>query len=166
MIEPRLEVVAAVAANGVIGRGGQLPWHLPDDLKHFKNLTLGHACIMGRRTFDEVGKPLPGRRCIVVSKSLLAPPHPQSELARSIDEAIGMALTSAGAVYIIGGAEIFAQALPRVRVMQLTELDEPAEGDTYFPDWDRRAWRLVKEIAHGRDDRHAMSFRFCTYERV
>jgi dihydrofolate reductase len=155
-----------VAANGVIGRAGGLAWHLPDDLRHFKNLTLGHTIIMGRRTFDSIGKPLPGRRTIVVSKSLLEPPHPQVELAGSLEEAMQLGSTSAGPMFIVGGAEIYAQAIAHARVMHLTELDEPVDGDTFFPEWDRRAWRLMKEVPHGRDDRHALSFRFCTYQRL
>src|SRR3954463_15512484 len=83
-----LELVAAVAANGVIGRNGQLPWHLPDDLRFFKRLTTGHPMLMGRRTFESIKRPLPGRRTIVVSRTLAEPPHPETELARSLDEAL------------------------------------------------------------------------------
>jgi dihydrofolate reductase len=161
-----LELVAAVAANGVIGRGGQLPWHLPDDLKYFKNLTMGHPVIMGRRTFEEVKRPLPGRRNIVVSETLKAPPHLQTELAHSLDDAIKLAADSDGPVFVIGGGVLFKAAIPKADVMHLTELDESVEGDAHFPQWDRSQWKLVKEERHQRDARHATGFRFCTYRRI
>jgi len=161
-----LELVAAVAANGVIGRAGALAWHLPDDLRHFKQLTLGHAVIMGRRTFDSIGKPLPGRRSIVVSRSLLQSPHPQVELAPSLEDAMKLATDGGKPMFVIGGAEIYELAMPHARKMHLTELDDAIDGDVFFPNWDRRAWKLARQQYHGRDDRHAMSFRFCTYERL
>lgn len=162
----RLELIVAMAANRVIGRGGQLPWHLPDDLKHFKQLTLGHPIIMGRKTYESIGRPLPGRRNIVVSSTLPAPPHDNVDLARSLDDAIRIAAAAAARAFVIGGAVLYAAALPRVNVMHITELDEPVEGDTFFPQFDASAWRLSGEVRHGADERHAIPFRFCTYERV
>jgi dihydrofolate reductase len=88
---PSVEIVVAVAANGVIGRAGQLPWHLPDDLKHFKALTMGSPILMGRRTYESIGKPLPGRRSIVVSTTMASPPAPGVEIARTLDDAIRLA---------------------------------------------------------------------------
>ena len=169
MISPRrtrLELIAAVAANGVIGCGGQLPWRLPDDLKHFKELTLGHAIIMGWKTYDSIGKPLAGRRNVVISRSWDQRPPADVERASSLDEAIVRAAASPPPAFIIGGAQVYASALPRVQVMHLTELDEPVEGDVFFPDFDRARWRLTREIRHERDDRHAIPFRFCTYDRI
>jgi len=166
MKRPSLELVAAVAANGVIGRGGQLPWHLPDDLKYFKNLTMGHPVIMGRRTFEEVKRPLPGRRNIVVSETLKDPPHPQTELAHSLDDALNLTADSIGPVFVIGGGVLFKAAIPKADVMHLTELDESVEGDARFPQWDRSQWKLVKEERHQRDALHATGFRFCTYRRI
>ena len=161
-----LELIVAMAANRVIGRGGQLPWHLPDDLKHFKQLTMGHPIIMGRRTYESIGRPLPGRRNIVVSSQLPAPPHDGVELARSLDAAVALAGASDNRAFIIGGAVLYAAALPRVDVMHLTELDDPVAGDAFFPPFDRSQWRLLDETLHGRDDRHAFSFRFRTYARL
>jgi dihydrofolate reductase len=155
-----LQVIAAVAANGVIGRGGQLPWHLPDDLKYFKQLTLGHAVIMGRRTFESIGRPLPQRRSIVVSSSLSPPP--QVEVVRTLDEAIRLAKDDA---FVIGGAMLYAEAIPRADILHLTELDDTVEGDTCFPPFDRSQWRIVEETRHERDDRHAHAFTFRTYRR-
>lgn len=161
----RLELVAAVAANGVIGRNGQLAWHLPDDLRHFKQLTLGHPILMGRRTYESIGRPLPGRRTIVISTTLREPPHADVTLAGSVDEALSLTADTPGSAFVIGGAVLYAAALPRVRVMHLTELDEPIEGDVLFPPFDRTQWRRVSAVHHDRDDRHAIGFTFSRYER-
>src|SRR5256714_10832206 len=118
MSAPSLELIAAVARNGVIGRNGQLPWHLPDDLKHFKQLTLGHPIIMGRRTFESIGKPLPGRRSIVASTTLGK--IEGVEVVPSLDEALQLVRDTPGPAFIIGGAVLYATALPLVRVMHLT----------------------------------------------
>ena len=159
----RLEIVVAMAANRVIGRGGQLPWHLPDDLKYFKQLTLGHPIIMGRRTYESIGRPLTGRRNIVLSTTLASPPHADVDLARSLGAAADLAGSSASRAFVIGGAALYASALPLAHVMHVTELDEPVEGDTLFPAFDASRWRRAADIRHGRDERHAIAFRFCTY---
>lgn len=161
---PRVELVAAVAANGVIGRDGGLPWHLPDDLRHFRALTWGHVVVMGRRTFESIGRALPGRRCVVVSRSLREAPQ-GVELARSLEEALRKA-GAAEVVYVIGGAALYAAALPLASRLHLTELDEAVEGDTYFPAFDRAAWRVVIERRHERDERQANAFTLRTYERI
>ena len=155
-----LQLIAAVAANGVIGRSGQLPWHLPDDLKHFKQLTLGQTVIMDRRTFESIGRPLPQRRSIVVSRTLsIAAPV---EVVQTFDEAIRLA---GDTPFVIGGAMLYAESLPRASVLHLTELDDVVEGDTFFPPLDRSQWRVVEEIRHECDDRHALAFTFRTYRR-
>jgi dihydrofolate reductase len=165
MTPTRLELIAAVAANGVIGRNGQLAWHLPDDLRHFKQLTLGHAVIMGRRTYESIGRPLPHRPNIVISSAWDQRPPSELVLAVSLDEAIFEAAASPPPAFIIGGAVLYAAALPRVDVLHLTELDDPVEGDVYFPQYDRSQWRLASAIHHPRDERHAMAFTFSRYER-
>ena len=162
----RLELVVALAANGVIGRGGTLPWHLPDDLKHFKALTMGHPILMGRRTYESIGKPLPGRRSIVVSRTLAASPAPGVEVARSLDEAVQLASQTPGPAFVIGGAALYQAAFPRTDRLHLTELDAAVDGDTFFPPFDRSKWRVVSETRHESDERHAMGFWFRTYERV
>jgi dihydrofolate reductase len=161
---PRLELIVAMAANRVIGRGGQLPWHLPDDLKHFKQLTMGHPIIMGRRTCESIGKPLPGRRNIVISATLSAPPHPDVVLARSLDAAISLVGADVG--FIIGGAALYAAAIPRVQRIHVTELDDAIDGDVFFPCLDLSQWRVIEETRHHRDPRHAFAFCFRTYERI
>jgi dihydrofolate reductase len=165
--EPRLELVVAVAATGVIGRGGTLPWHLPDDLKHFKSLTMGHAILMGRRTYESIGKPLPGRHSVVVSTTMTQPPASGVDLARTLDEAVAIAKQkSPGPAFVIGGAALYDAALPKADVLHVTELDDAVEGDTFFGPIDRSQWRMVQDQRHERDERHAHAFRFRTYERA
>ena len=165
MAGPSLELIAAVAANGVIGKGGQLAWHLPDDLRHFKQLTMGHPILMGRRTYESIGRPLPGRRSIVISTTLKERPHPEVWIAASLDDALTLIETDPGPAFIIGGAVLYAAALPRADVLHLTELDDAVEGDVLFPPFDRAQWRLTGAVRHDRDDRHALPFTFARYER-
>lgn len=161
-----MELIAAVAANGVIGRDGRLPWHLPDDLRHFKTLTMGHPIIMGRRTFESIGRALPGRQTIVVTTTLSQSPAAGVELAESLAGAVELAARYEQPSFVVGGAAIYAAALPHVVAMHLTELDEPYVGDTCFPSFDSGDWRLAEEVPHAADDRHAAGFRFCRYERM
>jgi dihydrofolate reductase len=162
---PNVALVAAVAANGVIGRGGALPWHLPDDLRQFRQLTMGGTLIMGRRTFESIGRPLPGRTSVVVSTTLTAPPAEHVELARSLDEALALAAQRARPAFIIGGAALYRAAIPIVGIMHLTQLDEAVDGDVLFPPIDWREWRLTSNVHHERDEHHAMGFCFCVYAR-
>ena len=131
-----LALVVAVAKNGVNGKNGALPWHHPEDLKHFKAVTTGHAIIMGRNTYASIGKPLPNRRNIVVSRtpSFLAN---GCEVAASLDEAIRLARTTDPEPRIIGGAALYAAALPRATSIYFTEVDESPDGDVRFPEFDR-----------------------------
>jgi dihydrofolate reductase len=153
-----LTLVAAVARNGVIGRRGQLPWDLPEDRAHFRRTTLGHAVIMGRRTWDERGEPLDGRRNIVVSRSG-AVDGTGREVYPTLADALAAARLTDTDPMLIGGGELFAQALPLATRMVLTELDFDAEGDTVFPAFDRAQWKLV---ASRRGDRAT----YATYERA
>lgn len=125
-----LVLVLAIGEGGVIGKDGKVPWRIPEDLKHFKAMTQGHAIIMGRRTWDEVGKPLPGRRNIVVSRTVRA--LPGAEVAASLEEAIALARQTDDEPRVIGGAVIYEAALPLATKIFLTEVTEPAEGDTFF----------------------------------
>jgi dihydrofolate reductase len=165
MSGPRLELIAAVAKNAVIGKGGQLPWHLPDDLKRFKQLTLGHPILMGRRTYESIGRPLPGRRNIVISESLKTAP-PRTDLAHSLDDALKLIATYNGPAFIIGGAVLYQAALPRVQTLNLTEVDAEVDGDAFLPPIDRSQWQLVEQIPHPVDDKHALPFHFRTYRRA
>jgi dihydrofolate reductase len=138
-----LTFIAAISRNGVIGQGGQLPWDLPEDRAHFRRQTLGHAVIMGRRTWDERGVPLDGRRNIVVSRSGQVAGTGR-EVVATIDQAIALARATDPDPFVIGGAEIFRLAFPCATRMLLTELTFDVEGDTFFPSFDRSAWRAVE----------------------
>jgi dihydrofolate reductase len=153
-------LIAAVGANGVIGSKGGLPWRLPEDLKRFKALTMGHTLVMGRATYDSINRPLPGRRTIVVTRQ---PAWTASgvDVAHSVDEALLMA--GRGPVFVAGGGEIYRQCLDRADVLHLTLVDTNVEGDTWFPEFDRSAFREVARESHAEGD---LPFAFVTYERA
>ena len=159
---PKLTIIVAVAENGVIGSGNQLPWRLPDDLKRFKALSLGKPMIMGRKTYDSIGRPLPGRLNIVVSRrgDLQIP---GCTVVTSLTEAIA----AAGAVdeiVIIGGADIYRQVLPRVQTIHLTRVHATVPGDVHFPELAANEWRELATEYHPADERHAHAFTFTTFE--
>ena len=159
---PSIALVAALARNRVIGADNRLPWHLSEDLQRFKALTLGHPVVMGRRTFESIGRPLPGRRNLVVSRDA-AFSAGGSEAFGSLSAALA-ACGAAETVFVIGGAQIYALALPLARRLHLTEIDADFAGDAYFPEFDRGEW-----IESSRERRHAgagFDFAFVTYERV
>lgn len=158
----RVVLVAAMARDRVIGNAGGMPWHLPADLKHFKAVTLGHPVIMGRRTFESIGKPLPGRTNVVVSRG--RPDLPEGVLlAGSLDEALEQ--IGGNTAMVIGGGEIFRQALPGADRMELTLIDAATDGDTYFPDWSSADWKLTDMAARPPDERNAHALVFCSFER-
>ena len=162
---PRISLIVAVARNGVIGKDGKLPWHLPEDLKRFKALTMGHHIIMGRKTWESPGHPLPGRTSIVVTRQ----PEYQAAgavVVRSLEEALRYVAPSDSEPFIIGGGEIFAQALPHVARMYLTIVHATVEGDAYFPRFDEREWRVCEEWTHPADEKHAHAFAVRTLERT
>lgn len=137
-----LGLVVAVARNGGIGKNNALPWRIPEDLKRFKALTLGHPVVMGRATHESIGKPLVDRRNIVVSTTRSG--FPGCEVVGSLDAALTLALTSDTMPMIIGGARLYAEALPLATHVFLTEVDRDVDADTFFPPWDRSQWREVK----------------------
>jgi len=156
--------VVAVAENGVIGRDNQLIWRLPADLRHFKELTLGHPVVMGRRTFESIGKPLPGRTNIVVTRQ----PEWQAEgctVAYSVPTALELAHQSDELVFVIGGAEIYRQALSAADTMYLTEVHQSFEGDVFFPEINHSEWRETTRERHEPDEKHAYAFSFVTLQR-
>ena len=161
----RLSIIAAVAANGVIGRNNGLPWHLAGDLKWFKALTLGHHMIMGRRTFDSVGKPLPGRTTVVVTRdaSYCAP---GVIVAPAIDDALAVA-SHDDEPFICGGAEIYRQTLHRADRMYITQVHAEVDGDTFFPDFDDvNEWKLADREDFEADAKNDYAYSFLTYDRV
>lgn len=155
-------VVAAIARNGVIGRGGDLPWHLPDDLRRFKQLTMGHLLVMGRRTFASIGRALPGRRTVVLTRGAALDDREDVLVARSLDEALAHARPGEDAC-VVGGAEVYRAALPVADRLCLTHVDADVEGDVRFPPVDWSAWLLVREEYHPADPRHAHAFTFREY---
>ncbi len=161
-----LIVIAAVAKNGVIGRDNALPWHLPEDLKHFKALTMGHAVIMGRKTWESLPakfRPLPGRQNIVVTRSVDYA-APGATVIHSLDAAAKLGAGEAAPQFVIGGAELYAHALSRAQRLELTEIDAAFDGDAFFPVVDRAQWRETKrEAGVGAD---GLGYAFVTYERA
>ena len=143
--DQRVVLVAAYARNGVIGNRGEIPWHLPHDFAHFKAETMGHTMVMGRRTWDSIGRPLPGRRTIVVTRDRgFDPGHDEVIVAHSLEGALDQAALLPGDVMVVGGAEIYAQAMPFATAQVLTEVDLEPEGDTYYPAFDREDWVEVR----------------------
>jgi dihydrofolate reductase len=159
----RRSLVVAMSRNRVIGRDNQLPWKLPADMAFFKRVTMGHPVIMGRRTYESIGKPLPGRQNIVVSGNA-AYEAPGCSVVRSMEEAYRVA-GDADDVSIIGGSSIFAASLPIADVIYLTEVDAEVEGDVFFPPFDRSDWQETELERHPADARHAYPFRILKLER-
>lgn len=158
-----LSLIAALDRHRAIGRAGDMPWHLPDDLARFKRLTLGKPVLMGRRTALSIGRALPGRRNLVLSRSAAAP-YPAQETVRSLQEAVQAA--DGGELMVVGGGEIYALALPLAQCLYLTEVDACVAGaDTWFPPWDVRQWRETARTPHAADARHAFAFDFVDYRR-
>ena len=157
-----LSALVAMASNRCIGRDNALPWRLPEDLKRFKRLTLGHTLVMGRKTYDSIGRPLPGRTTWVVTRQHDWTAPEGVHVAHSLDEALAGA--GDGEVFLAGGAQLYEQALPRVRRLYLTLLERAYAGDTFFPPLDLSAWRLTEDEPHPAAG-DAPAFRFLTYER-
>jgi len=151
-------VIAAVARNGVIGDEGRIPWHLPEDLARFKELTSGHTLIMGRATFESIGRPLPGRRTIVLTGTP-GWAHDGVEVASSISAALKSVEAGGGDAFVAGGSEVYRAALDRADRLELTDVDLEPEGDTWFPEVDWSQWREVQRI-----DRDGFSF--VSYDRT
>ena len=164
---PRLELVVAVARNGVIGSANGLPWRLPADLAHFKRLTMGHPVLMGRRTWDSIGRPLPGRQNLVLTRDLGW--HASGAVAVHSLAAARAATGPAPTLMVIGGAELYRATLGLASVLHLTEIEAEVEGEVEFPGWHRAGWRGEwRELArerHAVDERHAWPFSFVTLVR-
>ena len=158
-----IALIAALDRNFAIGRDGDMPWHLPDDLKRFKQLTLGKVVMMGRKTAVSIGRALPGRNNLVMSRSGDAPYAGQVSVD-SIDAALAHA--AGNDLMVIGGGEIYTLAMSRAERMHLTWIDaEAASADTHFPHFDSAQWRITAEESHLADDKHAFAFRFVDYVR-
>lgn len=160
----RLSIVAAMDRNRLIGADDRLPWRLPADLAHFKRLTLGKPVLMGRRTHESIGRPLPERHNIVVTRD----PGFRADgctVVHSIEAGLAAA-AAASEVMVIGGASVYAQCLARASRMYLTRIDAEFEGDTFFPAWNPSEWREVERRAFEPDERNAYPYRFEVLERL
>jgi dihydrofolate reductase len=160
---PLVSLVVATDQRGAIGRAGGLPWHLPDDLRRFKALTLGKPVIMGRKTWDSIGRPLPGRHNLVITRQA-GLDLPGATVVASLEEALAAA-GDVPEVCVIGGAEVFREALPQVEVVHLTHVHAQVAADTYLPPLDAAAWDEVAREEHAADERHEHAFSFIELRR-
>ena len=157
-----ISLIAAMDKNRLIGRENGMPWHLPADFKHFKDITLGKPVIMGRKTFESLGKPLPGRKNIVVSRTGFE--SAGAIVVSSIDQAIAEA-NNVTEVMVIGGAALYQQMITVAQRMYLTHVDGEFEGDTWFPAFEVKNWRIVSEKKYAADERNNYAFTIRFYER-
>ena len=163
MSNPRLSLIVAMAHNRVIGSKNTLPWHLPADLKHFKALTMGHHMIMGRKTYDSIGKPLPGRTTVVVTRDT----NLKIEgclIAHSLPEAIKLCAGDEK-VFIVGGADIYAQSLHLADTLYLTEVQQDVEGDAHFPQLNKNIWLEDSREVRTQETPQPLQYHFVTYRK-
>ena len=158
-----VSMVVAIAENNAIGKDNQLLWHLPKDLKHFKSITSGHTVIMGRKTFDSVGKPLPNRRNIVVTRNT-ALNIEGVEVVNDLKAALALCTTEKE-VFIVGGAEVYKLAMADTDRIFLTVVHASFEADTFFPEIDKDIWKVTASESHEPDEKHAFGYTFSTLER-
>lgn len=159
-----LSLIVGMSENRVIGRDGDMPWRMSNDLRRFKRLTMGHHIVMGRKTYDSIGRPLPGRTSVVLSRSAEYD-DPQVRVARSMDDVLAICADDPEA-FVIGGAEIYRLALPIVDRCYVTKIHCKLTGDTFFPEVDWGAWRLCDESRHASDDKNQYEYSFLTYDRT
>lgn len=161
-----VSAIFAVSENNVIGKGNDLPWRMPADLKHFKNTTMGHPVIMGRKSFDSIGRPLPGRHNIVVTRDRNFRAEGVS-VVHSLREAVEIAgADRPEEVFIIGGAQIYKKAFPYCDRLYMTRIHTETEGDVFLPELDFSAWKLISEEKHLPDEKNIHDYTFRIYERI
>lgn len=156
--------VVAISQNRVIGKDNQLIWHMPADLKHYKNITMGHHMIMGRKTYESIGRPLPGRTTVIITRDK----NYKAEgciIVNSLDEALKVAASDSEPC-IVGGGEIFRQAMSITDKIYLTIIHHDFEGDTFYPELDPAEWKLIKREDFQPDEKNRYPYSFCEYERV
>ncbi len=159
-----ISIIVAMGRNRVIGKDNDLIWHLPADLKHFKETTMGKPVIMGRKTFESIGKPLPGRTNIVVTRNSQYKAK-ECLVAHSLEKALEM-VSDKAEVFIAGGGEIYREAIPLADRMHITIIDHSFEGDTYFPEFSKKEWEIIEEIYHPSNMENKYSMVMRTYERI
>lgn len=164
--KPVLSAIAAMSSNQVIGNKNQLPWHLPADLKHFKAVTSGHPVLMGRKTYESIGKPLPNRTNIILTHTTNYS-APDCLIIHTMEAAISMAVElEMDEIFVIGGAEIFKQLLPQIQRLYLTQIHHTFDGDAFFPDLNPADWKEVSRELHHADDKNNYDYSFIVMERV
>ncbi len=163
MDRPHIVLIAAVSDNGVIGRDGDMPWHLPDDLKRFKSITMGHPIVMGRRTWESIGRPLPGRTNIIMTRNR-AFAAGDASVAHSISEVVEYC--NDGTIMVIGGGEIYRMFLSIADRVELTRVHTTLDGDTTFPELVESDWLCNEPTSHEADDRHAYAMTFESWSRT
>lgn len=162
---PTLSAIVAMAENRVIGNGNKMPWHLPADLKHFKTVTNGHPVLMGRKTFESIGKPLPNRTNMIITRDRQYSAQ-DCLIVNDLNTALSMAQEiDQNEIFVIGGAEIYRQLLPKVQRLYVTEIHHPFQGDAHFPELDVSEWQEVAREDHQADDKNAYAYTFVTLER-
>lgn len=163
--KPVLSAIAAAAENRVIGKDNKMPWHLPADLKHFKTLTTGHPVLMGRRTFASLGKPLPNRTNIIMTRDANYS-APDCIIVNSVETAVSIANElDMDEIFVIGGAEVYRQLLPQIQRIYLTEIHQQFAGDAFFPELNKDEWHEVSREKHTADENNAYDYSFVVYER-
>ena len=160
----KISLIVAVDSGNGIGRDNQLPWHLPADLKHFKNITTGHPVIMGRKTFESIGKALPKRRNIVISRSVQEP-LPGISFFRSLEEAFADCENEAE-VFVIGGAQIFKECMDQADYIYLTRIHHEFQADTFFPELSEKDWKEISREDHNPDEQNKYAYTFLKYIRA
>lgn len=164
--EPKnISIAVAIGENYAIGKNNQLLWHMPADLKFFKQTTSGHTVIMGRKTFDSVGKPLPNRRNVVITRNTELKIE-GVEVVNSLEKALEITQTEEKPVFIVGGAEIYRQALPKTDTLYLTTIHHTFDADTFFPEIDRKEWKVISSEAHKADEKNKYDYTFEVLERI
>ncbi|WP_162343940.1 dihydrofolate reductase [Cyclobacterium salsum] len=161
-----VSIIVAKATNNAIGKNGELPWHLPSDLSHFKKTTSGHHVIIGRKTFTSLGKPLPGRTHIVVTRNRDFKVPEGHFVAHHLEEALHIGKSrNLEKIFILGGANIYKEALPFTHEMIITEIEASPDADTFFPEFNRNEWEVVDKVMVEKDDKNPYKHAFVTYRR-
>jgi dihydrofolate reductase len=163
MSQSKIILIAAIGKNRELGKNGKIPWHIPEDLKHFKERTFGSPVIMGRKTFESIGKPLPGRKNIIITRNLEYKAPERCFVVQSLEEAIDVVLKDGPKeIFVIGGAEIFNLAMERADMLILTHIESEFEADAYFPDYSK----LFKVLKCSKEkESSGYNFKICEYER-
>lgn len=164
MSDTKLTLIVAAAENNAIGKDNKMLWHLPNDFKYFKKNTLEHSVVMGRKTFESIGKPLPERRNIILTRDMNYT-HEEVDVANSVQEVLNYCRDERE-IFIIGGAEIYKQTLPLADRVLLTRVHTTIDGDAYFPELLDHEWNLVSAEKHEKDEKHAFYYTFEVYERA